>query len=913
MAVTIRVEGQAARRGLIPRVPAPDRLLGDACAWINGEYPTVVRTARIDRHPSGPELVLDLHPASPPLTIGADVEGRVIASADTSNAGPGYHTFVARVLDRLSERFEIAWTREHEPRPVGTAAPWIGARVPLVERAAVEREHLTLLGRVLARAIDLRRRGMDGIHVGTRSGTQFTFDGAIATPLGPRDDAWLARATRDARLAADIRPWWADVTDARYLLQRALVILWTEIRWRPPADDDERATMDEALGLLRRALPSDASLPYPWREWAELITLRGIPDPIADRVLRQAERTDAARPPIGYRRRPVTITHEGWVLDVPGAFGERRTPESWAGGERGRQVTLAASVNRTANGMPMSADWYLARVAGDLGAGVLHHHEGELVRPREGDDGRELGARGRRARGLLRRHRPGGRDPRRVRGRRRLALGRRPVEVPPPGLTAGAPGMRRRARDAQADTRRPVRWAGMQLIDGRPVYSATDLVGYLACDHRLELERAALAGLVEKPIRNDPSIDLVARRGMEHERRYLAELRERGPSRRGDREGRLGRRAARRTRRDAEARRRRGAARGGDPDDRGDARRARRWSTRRRSSTAPGGGTRTSCCGGTTTRRARQRLRVVALRGRGHEARAPREGLRDPADLLVRGAADGPPGHRQPEYLHVVLGGSARPHDSLRVDDYMAYFRLVKRAFEAAVGLRGDTASVVAYPPAATYPEPVEHCDVCRWNPMCRVRRRTDDDLSLVAGASSRQRRALKERGVATRRGLAALELPMAPALEGVGAGALERVREQARIQVESEDRREVRWELLPLDRDASGDPVPDRGLLVLPAPSEGDLFLDLEGDPFALDDGVDYLFGILEPRLPEEGRWAGPDGAVVPRFHAIWSLDERRKRQLAGGEGGVRAHRRPHHGPLGPGPGDARLPLRRL
>jgi hypothetical protein len=30
------------------------------------------------------------------------------------------------------------------------------------------------------------------------------------------------------------------------------------------------------------------------------------------------------------------------------------------------------------------------------------------------------------------------------------------------------------------------------------------------------------------------------------------------------------------------------------------------------------------------------------------------------------------------------------------------------------------------------------------------------------------------------------------------------------------------------------------RGLLGLPDPSPGDLFLDLEGDPFALDDGVD-------------------------------------------------------------------------
>src|SRR6185312_10456676 len=58
----------------------------------------------------------------------------------------------------------------------------------------------------------------------------------------------------------------------------------------------------------------------------------------------------------------------------------------------------------------------------------------------------------------------------------------------------------------------------MQLIDGRPVYAATDLVGFLACTHRLALERGALAGLVERPIRDDPEIELIAKRGIAHGR-----------------------------------------------------------------------------------------------------------------------------------------------------------------------------------------------------------------------------------------------------------------------------------------------------------------------------------------------------------------------------------------------------------
>ena len=64
----------------------------------------------------------------------------------------------------------------------------------------------------------------------------------------------------------------------------------------------------------------------------------------------------------------------------------------------------------------------------------------------------------------------------------------------------------------------------MQTIDGRPVYAATDLVAYLACEHLTQLERAALAGLVKRPMRADPELDIIRKRGFEHEKRYLADL-----------------------------------------------------------------------------------------------------------------------------------------------------------------------------------------------------------------------------------------------------------------------------------------------------------------------------------------------------------------------------------------------------
>jgi hypothetical protein len=381
--LTIEVVGQAAKRGIIPRQPTPDRLLADAQEWIGREHGQAVRWMRRDRTPAAyVELAVDLHPAAGPVTIAADATGRVLASADVAAVGPGYHTFVARLFERLGANLGIVWLEDagaERPSDVVAGDHARGqARYQLLEREDVERAHLTGLGQSLGRVLELRRGGETGIQIGLRPGTRFSSDGAIVTPLGPRDDDWLDRAARDAKIARDIRPWWVDAMDARYHLHRALCIMWTEIRWRPPTDDAEVATFDEALRHLRRALPMDPSLPYPWREWQEMISLRGVSDPIEHRVTPRAEQADASQAPVGYRRRPVTVVQEGWRLEVPGDFSERRTAEEWRGRDRGRAVTLAGGAIGTEQD-PMPAETFLARVAAGLGDSVLTHRDGELL------------------------------------------------------------------------------------------------------------------------------------------------------------------------------------------------------------------------------------------------------------------------------------------------------------------------------------------------------------------------------------------------------------------------------------------------------------------------------------------------------------------------------------------------------
>jgi predicted RecB family nuclease len=214
-----------------------------------------------------------------------------------------------------------------------------------------------------------------------------------------------------------------------------------------------------------------------------------------------------------------------------------------------------------------------------------------------------------------------------------------------------------------------------------------------------------------------------------------------------------------------------------------------------------------------------------------------------------------------PRWLHLALGTGGMA--SFKVNDFAAYERRTRRLMTEFL-----SADDGANPPSDTYPEPVEHCAICRWSDACAARRRRDDDLSLVAGMTRGQRRALKDEGIATRRGFAATD--RLPALRGAGRESVGRARSQARLQVESEDCGRIAYALLEPDRDAGGELVPNRGLLALPEPVAGDLFFDIEGARYYSEDerefGLQYLFGIVDT--------ADVDAAGGPAYRQFWAFD---------------------------------------
>ena len=386
----------------------------------------------------------------------------------------------------------------------------------------------------------------------------------------------------------------------------------------------------------------------------------------------------------------------------------------------------------------------------------------------------------------------------------------------------------------------------MQLIDGQPVFSATDLVGYLACEHLTALERSVLHGDLERPHRNDRELEIIQKRGFAHEARYLAELRAAG-------------RTVVEIERDDEA-------------DRGEQIRQQAQATNAAMAAGADVIFQATFFDGRWLGYADFLLRVddpdrPSVWGPYHYEVADTKLARHvKAGAVLQICSYVEQLERiqgvRPSMMRVVLGGSAHETAALRVDDYMAYYRAAKSRFEeATIGPAGNLL------PAAlntTYPEPVEHCDVCRWAASCAQRRRDDDHLSLVAGITTRQRASLATREIDTVVRLANAPIPFNPPLDGSSAASVERVREQARIQVEGRSLPKPIYELLlpppwtPIE--------PERGLAMLPAPDPGDLFLDLEGDPYAFDDGIDYLFGVLDM-----------DGTFTP----IWSEDPERRGEI--------------------------------
>lgn len=191
-----------------------------------------------------------------------------------------------------------------------------------------------------------------------------------------------------------------------------------------------------------------------------------------------------------------------------------------------------------------------------------------------------------------------------------------------------------------------------------------------------------------------------------------------------------------------------------------------------------------------------------------------------------------------PEYMGVIKPDG---EEIYRFDEYSAYIRHVKKNLENAIASDVET-----------YPEPVNHCDMCRWWITCNAVRRKDDHLSFVAGMGSSQIKELRSHGIDTLKKLATSKLPI-PFVPATGAKeTYQKLREQARVQYTSRiNGNKPIYETLEIEDGL--------GLNKLPAPSKNDIFLDFEGDRMVEPDGLEYMIGYVHKG----------------QYHAFWAKNE--------------------------------------
>lgn len=257
----------------------------------------------------------------------------------------------------------------------------------------------------------------------------------------------------------------------------------------------------------------------------------------------------------------------------------------------------------------------------------------------------------------------------------------------------------------------------MEVLHQR--FSPSHLNDFLECEHLAALGIAVARGELARPEVDDPQAELIRRKGDEHERAYLAQLRADGKS-----------------------------VLVVDTDDR-DWKRA-------------------------------ARVTADAIRSGSHDVVyqgvfVDPDGWRGVADFIERQAdgsyevADtklarhskpyfllqlsfyseqlGRVQGRLPERMHVVLGTNDR--ESFRVADFIAYYRRVRARFLAFVERSPET-----------YPLPVSHCQICTWRAVCEQRWIDDDHLSLVANMRRSWIAKLGEAGITTLEGLALARCP---------------------------------------------------------------------------------------------------------------------------------------------------------
>jgi hypothetical protein len=311
--------------------------LARAAVWFEGVGDAVLDTRLVRDAEEKPVLLVDLHPASPPVEVRLGASGKVRVSAVTTPAGPGYHQHLCSLVRQLAADFTFAWIGDDCTDPTSFFASRDANRT---------RQHfLRWLAGACAGAPH---------SVGLPANHGFTHPGEVLTPLGPRSKDWAVAVAAEPDRGADFFPWWSPELDSRFYRKRALARLWCDFPWRAPLTEAEGEAADQIANDLATAFKLDPAAELPWAEWLELLAaiqtdaggeqfcVTPTDTVLSVELWRRTGPvpTGPAAPLIGYRRFPVRVALDGgWSVEVPGEFAREWDEErNWTAWDQTRTV-----------------------------------------------------------------------------------------------------------------------------------------------------------------------------------------------------------------------------------------------------------------------------------------------------------------------------------------------------------------------------------------------------------------------------------------------------------------------------------------------------------------------------------------------------------------------------------------------
>lgn len=218
-----------------------------------------------------------------------------------------------------------------------------------------------------------------------------------------------------------------------------------------------------------------------------------------------------------------------------------------------------------------------------------------------------------------------------------------------------------------------------------------------------------------------------------------------------------------------------------------------------------------------------------------------------------------------PKRVHLVLAGVEQV--SYKTEAYIEEIRLQKEIFLRHVaGSRSVAASEDLF--KRLDPQPNRRCVVCDWAGSCGEYWERSDSLFRVAGITKAQVARLTSAGVTSLSQLA--QSRVAELEAGISADVLGTLIAQARAQLTTvQSGASVPY--FDIRPDAFTLAASGKGIGLLPKPSEGDIFFDIEGDPFYKPDGLEYLLGIT---FYEKG---------LMEFKAFWGTNPEMEKEAFG------------------------------